>query len=270
LQGLLSTRWRASFCSMMLADMGTEVIRIDSRRQSGTRGLTHARFDVLARGRRSLVLDLKKPQGREAALKLIEQADALIEGFRPGVMERLGLSPDIWPAVARRRPRGQVVDAAMVDGSALLASMKFGMLADGSWSPERGANFLDGGAHFYDTYTCADGKFVAVASIEPQFYQLLCDRIGIYDPAFKAQYDKAQWPELKRRLAAIFALRTRTRMPARSPATLISRKVSSRCQISSMRSSASSSSRSGASAYPRPASDRAALSIAMSRALAHK
>jgi len=272
----------APFCSMMLADMGAEVIRIDSRKHGGAPGSTHARFNVLARGRRSLVLDLKKPQGREAALELIDQADALIEGFRPGVMERLGLSPEIcrernprlvfgrmtgWGQTgplsqaaghdlnyialsgalnaigrpgqppppplnligdfggggmllafgmvcalleAKTSGKGQVVDAAMVDGSALLASMMFGMLAGGDWSPARGANFLDGGAHFYDTYACADGKFVAVASIEPQFYQLLCERIGVIDDvAFKAQYDRAQWPELKRRVAAIFALRTR-------------------------------------------------------------
>jgi len=271
----------APFGSMMLADMGAEVIRIDAPKRAVPMSFSHPRFDVLARGRRSLVLDLKKPEGRDAVLKLVEQADALIEGFRPGVMERLGLSPETclarnprlvfgrmtgWgqsgplsqaaghdlnyialtgalnaigrpdqpPPVplnlvgdfggggmllafgivcamleAKGSGKGQVVDAAMVDGAAIFTAMFSGMLADGIWSPARGSNFLDGAAHFYDSYVCADGKFISVATVEPQFYRLLCERIGIDDPAFDAQYDQAQWPHLKPRMAAIFAQRTR-------------------------------------------------------------
>tara|TARA_R110001606_G_scaffold261206_3_gene409239 strand:- start:981 stop:2120 length:1140 start_codon:yes stop_codon:yes gene_type:complete len=266
------------FCAMMFADMGAEVIRID---RPGKADAQRARFDILGRGRRSLALDLKQPGGTDTVLALIEQADVLIEGFRPGVMEKLGLGPEV--CLARRkslvygrmtgwgqhgplshaaghdlnyialtgalhavgRPdsppppplnyvgdfgggammlafgilaavhesrasgRGQVVDAAMTDGAALLSAMMYGMKAAGQWSNQRGANLLDGGTHFYDTYACADGKYVALGPIEPQFYAELRRLCGLDDAAFDAQNDPAAWPDLKRRLAEVIATRTR-------------------------------------------------------------
>ncbi len=269
----------APFCAMMLADMGAEVIRID-RRGTGGKG-DDARFDVMARGRRSLGIDLKQPGGAETVLGLIARADVLIEGFRPGVMERLGLGPDVclarnpklvygrmtgWgqngplakaaghdinyialsgalhaigrpgepPVVplnyigdfgggamflafgvlcalleTKGSGRGQVVDAAMTDGAALLSAMMYGMKAAGELSNQRGENLLDGGAHFYDTYACADGKYVAIGSIEPQFYALLIKLCGIDDPAFQAQRDPHAWPLLKYRLADVFKTKNR-------------------------------------------------------------
>ena len=271
------------FCAMMLADMGAEVIRIDQKRKADerSRGAMEPRFDVLARGRKSLALDLKNPRAKDAALELIAQADALIEGFRPGVMERLGLGPDVclernprlvygrmtgWgqsgplaqaaghdlnyialsgmlqaigrpgepppPPLnlvgdfgggammlafgivcalleAKRSKRGQVVDAAMTDGSALLGALMYGMKAGQRWSVRRGANLLDGGAHFYDTYECADGKFVAIGSIEPQFYAELLKRASIVDEEFQRQMDPRQWPMLKQKLAAHIKTKTR-------------------------------------------------------------
>lgn len=272
------------FAAMMLADMGAEVIRIDRKPVAGAPNpfpMLNTRFDVMARGRRSLALNLKQPAARETVLKLIEQADILIEGFRPGVMERLGLGPDAcmarnarlvygritgWgqhgplaqaaghdlnyialtgmlaamgragevPPVplnlvgdfggggmmlafgvlcaaleAKTSGKGQVVDAAMTDGAALLGAMVYGFKAHGSWSPERGANLLDGGAPFYDSYACQDGKFITVGAIEPQFYALMLQLAGIDDPQFNAQMDRAQWPELKAKLAALFATRAR-------------------------------------------------------------
>jgi alpha-methylacyl-CoA racemase len=271
----------APFCAMMLADMGAEVIRIDRiAKAAGVLG-DESRFDVTARGRRSLGIDLKKPGAAETLLQLIDQADILVEGFRPGVMERLGLGPEVcqarnpklvygrmtgWgqhgplanaaghdinyialtgalhaigrpgepPVVplnyigdfgggammlafgvvcavleASRSGRGQVVDAAMTDGAALLSAMMYGMKAAGKWSNERGENLLDGGAHFYGTYACADGKYVAIGAIEPQFYAQLLALCGIGDPAFQAQRDVHSWPMLKYRLADVFKTKTR-------------------------------------------------------------
>jgi len=267
------------FCAMMLADMGAEVVRID--RPSKTPSRLEPRFDVLARGRQSIALDLKNPAAVEVALSLIGQADALVEGFRPGVMERLGLGPEPcllrnprlvygrmtgWGQTgplaqaaghdlnyialsgmlhaigrageppppplnligdfgggamllafgivcalleAKQSQRGQVVDAAMTDGSALLGSLMYGLKAAGRWSDARGANLLDGGAHFYDTYECADGKYVAIAAIEPQFYAELLKRTGIEDESFKRQMDPPHWPELKLKLAARIKTKTR-------------------------------------------------------------
>jgi len=264
---------------MMLADMGADVIRID-RRAPGLE-VVDARYDVMRRGRRSLVLDLKRPEGVEVALDLIEQADALMEGFRPGVMESLGLGPDIclernprlvygritgWgqdgplsraaghdinyislvgalhamgrpgqPPVpplnligdmggggmliafgivcglfeAQRSARGQVVDAAMVDGAAALMAFFYGFRASGLWKEERGVNLLDGGAHFYDAYETADGKWVSIGAIEPQFYALLIELAGLDASDFGDQMDPARWPELKEKLANV--IRTRTR-----------------------------------------------------------
>jgi alpha-methylacyl-CoA racemase len=270
------------FCAMMLADMGAEVIRIDKKvgAESKPRSLD-SKFDVLARGRRSLALDLKHPQAQQVVLQLIAQADALIEGFRPGVMERLGLGPDRclernprlvygrmtgWGQTgplahaaghdinyialsgmlhaigrandspppplnligdfgggammlafgivcalleAQRSKRGQVIDAAMTDGSALLGALIYGLKAGGRWSVVRGANLLDGGAHFYDTYECADGKFVAIGSIEPQFYAELLRLTGLEDEDFKSQMDSRTWPALKQKLAARIKTKTR-------------------------------------------------------------
>lgn len=266
------------FCSMMFADMGAEVIRID---RPGKGNPETARFDFLSRGRRSVAIDLKKSGASDTVLALIAQADVLIEGFRPGVMEKMGLGPE--PCLARQpklvygrmtgwgqsgplakaaghdinyiaisgalhaigRPdeppspplnyvgdfgggammlafgilaavfesrnsgQGQVVDAAMTDGAALLSAMMYGMKAAGQWTNQRGANFLDGGAHYYDTYACADGKFVAVGAIEPQFYAELLRLCEIDDPAFQAQNDPERWPDLKDRLAAVLKTRTR-------------------------------------------------------------
>jgi alpha-methylacyl-CoA racemase len=265
----------APFCGMLLSDLGADVVRID-RKESG-RG---APTDVLSRGRRSVALDLKMPGAVETCLKLMETADAVFEGFRPGVMERLGLGPDValtrnprlvygrmtgWgqegplsqaaghdvnyialsgalhgiggqdkptPPLnlvgdfgggalylafglmagiihARESGRGQVVDCAMTDGAASLMSMFYGFKAAGMWSDSRGANLLDGGAHFYDTYRCADGKWVSIGAIEPQFYALLLQKTGIDDPEFSRQMDRAAWPALREKLAAAIAGRTR-------------------------------------------------------------
>ncbi len=270
------------FAAMLFADMGAEVVRVE-RRGAGRRPLSLLNagpFDVLNRGRRALAVDLKRPAGMQVALRLLEQADALIEGFRPGVMERLGLGPDLclarnprlvygrmtgwgqsgplahaaghdlnyialsgalhaigspeqplpplnlvgdfgggalllaWGMLAalweaRTSGRGQVVDAAMSDGAALLMAMFYGFQSGGLWSNERGGNLLDGGAPFYATYACADGKFLAVGPIEPHFYRIFLERAGIDDPALAGQYDLSAWPAQRARLAAI--LRTRAR-----------------------------------------------------------
>ena len=270
------------FCGMMLADHGAEVIRID--RASGGRGGTQpvSTKDVLARGRRSIALNLKSEEGIALARKLCAGADGLIEGFRPGVMERLGLGPDVlladnpklvygrmtgWGQTGPYAPyaghdinyialagalahfgragekptppinmvgdfggggmmlafgmvsallsvarggEGQVIDAAMTDGTAVLMGMIHGMANQGLWREELGANMLDTGAHFYDVYETADGKFVSIGSIEPQFYAELRARVGLADdPAFDAQMNPAAWPELKEKLAAIFRRKTR-------------------------------------------------------------
>lgn len=267
------------FAAMMLADMGAEVIRIDRKALPGAENpfpMLGTKFDVMARGRRSLALDLKQPEARQLVLDLVEQADVLIEGFRPGVMERLGLGPepcqvrnpslvygritgwgqtgplakaaghdlnylalsgmlqamgraDTPPAPplnlvgdfgggammlafgvlcavleARGSGKGQVIDASMVEGSALLGAMIYGFRAFGAWGDQRGSNLLDGGAHFYDTYACSDGKFISIGAIEPQFYALLLRLCEITDPAFDAQMEVAQWPVLKQKIAVIF------------------------------------------------------------------
>jgi alpha-methylacyl-CoA racemase len=262
---------------MMLSDMGASVIRIERINAANLRG----KFDVLRRGRTIVNLDLKQPGDVAVAFKLIDRADALIEGFRPGVMEKLGLGPDVclernprlvygrmtgWgqsgplaqaaghdinyialsgvlhaigerdgapvPPLnlvgdfggggmmlafgvvcglleAQRSGQGQVIDAAMTDGAATLMAAIYGLKAMGIWSNERGANLLDGGAHFYGTYECADGKYIAVGSIEPQFYQLLLEQTGLPDEQPQAHSNKPRWPELKMRLAEIFKSKTR-------------------------------------------------------------
>lgn len=270
----------APFCCMLLADHGADVLRITRPTAPGVEAKVNP-ADVLARGRRTIPLDLREASGRDAALELIARADVVVEGFRPGVMERLGLGPDVClarnPRVvygrmtgwgqygplaqaaghdinyiaisgalhaigrageapvpplnmvgdfggggmmlafglmaalyeARQSGRGQVIDAAMTDGSALLSAMQYGMKAGGRWNNQRGENLLDGGAPFYDTYACADGKYVAVGAIEPQFYAALRERCGIEDPLFDGQMETARWPLLKLRLADIFRTRTR-------------------------------------------------------------
>jgi alpha-methylacyl-CoA racemase len=266
------------FCAMMLADQGADVLRIDRKSAAG-RG---SKYDVLNRGRRSVAVDLKKPEGVAAVLDLVASADALIEGFRPGVMERLGLGPEVchernprlvfgrmtgWgqegtvahaaghdinyislsgvlhaigdkgqgpvPPLnlvgdfggggmmlaygvvcalleAQKSGRGQVVDAAMTDGSALLMAAIFGMKARGMWSNERGSNLLDGGAHFYGTYRCKDGKWISLGSIEPQFYALLLEKTGLdEDEEFGHQMSAEHWPALRSKLVERIATRTR-------------------------------------------------------------
>jgi alpha-methylacyl-CoA racemase len=269
------------FCAMMLADMGADVIRVD--RSQNVRGGDPATppADVLMRGRRSIGVDLKHPDGVEAVLSLIEGADGLIEGFRPGVMERLGLGPDValernpklvygrmtgWgqegpyaptaghdinyialggaldaigrrggppqPPLnlvgdfggggmllafgiacgiisARQTGKGQVVDAAMVDGAAILMTMFHAFTAMGIWEDERGTNLLDTGAHFYDVYETADGKYVSIGSIEPQFYAELLRLTGLDQEELPFQMDRTQWPALKDKVAAVFRTKTR-------------------------------------------------------------
>lgn len=263
------------FCGMMLADHGAEVIRID---RPGARSLPS---DALARSRRSIALDMKSSAGVRIARDLCRSADGIIEGFRPGVMERLGLGPDVllgdhpalvygrmtgwgqtgpWAHAAghdinyialsgvlhtvggadgkpvppvnyvgdfgggammlafgmvaallavKNGAPGQVIDAAMTDGSALLAAMTYSFKNAGMWRDETAANLLDGGAHFYDSYRCADGRFLAIGAIEPQFYALLRTHAGLDDAAFDAQHDRSQWPALKARLAEVIAGKTR-------------------------------------------------------------
>jgi alpha-methylacyl-CoA racemase len=272
------------FAAMMLADMGADVIRIDRKPDPNAPNpypMLGTKFDVMARGRRSLALDLKDPRARQLLLDLVAKADVLVEGFRPGVLERLGLGPDPcldrnprlvygrvtgWgqsgplsqaaghdlnyvalsgmlhamgrvgspPAPplnlvgdfgggammlafgvvcaafeAKQSGKGQVVDAAMTDGAALLGAMMYGLRAFGSWSDSREANLLDGGAPFYDCYACLDGKFISIGAIEPQFYAQLLQLAGVEDPQFRKQWRQADWPELKRKFAGLFASRTR-------------------------------------------------------------
>jgi len=269
------------FAAMMLSDMGAEVIRVD--RAQSVRGGDPDRppMDVLNRGRRSIGVDLKHPDGVQTVLRLVERADALIEGFRPGVAERLGIGPEDCmarnPALvygrmtgwgqdgpyaptaghdinyialagaldpigragaapvpplnlvgdfggggmllafgvvcallsARSSGEGQVVDAAMVDGAAVLMALFHGLSAMGLWSEERGTNLLDTGAHFYDVYECADGKYVSIGSIEPQFYAELLRLTGLADAELPHQMDRSQWPAMKERLAEVFRAKTR-------------------------------------------------------------
>lgn len=265
------------FCGMLLADMGADIIRIDRPQPARERD----RFDVLSRGKKSATLDLKKQEAVDSVLRLIEKADMLIEGFRPGVMERLGLGPDVvlernprivygrmtgWgqygpmsqaaghdlnyialagalgamgragepPAPplnlvgdfgggalylalglcaafieASRSGRGQVVDAAMADGTASMMTPFFAQRAAGAWSNRAGENILDGGAHFYDTYETKDGKFVSLGSIEPQFYNLLREKAGLIDDEFDHQMDRSKWPSLKAKLKTVMRQKTR-------------------------------------------------------------
>ena len=263
------------FCGMMLSDMGAEVIRVDRITPN-----PRPPRDVMQRNRKSVAIDLKNPQGAELVLKMCESADALFEGFRPGVTERLGVGPEDcfarnekivygrmtgWGQAgplahaaghdinyiglagalhaigepggkpvpplnligdfggggmllafglvcgmleAQKSGKGQVVDAAMVDGAASLMAAFFGMRGTG-FLPERGSNMLDGGAHFYGTYETSDGKYICVGSIEPQFYELLVKHSGVNTQELEAQMDRGSWAEKREILARIFSTRTR-------------------------------------------------------------
>jgi alpha-methylacyl-CoA racemase len=269
------------FACMLLADMGAEVIRVE--RTSGGMSAGGNSADVLSRGRRSIAIDLKSPAGVATVLKLLATADALVEGFRPGVMEKLGLGPDVclqhnprlvygrmtgWgqygplahaaghdinyialtgalDAIGRsdggpvpplnlvgdfaggsmfllagllaalletgRSGKGQVLDVAITDGVISLMACMQGFKGMGIWNGPRQGNILDGGAHYYDTYQCADGLWISVGSIEPNFYALLADKLGIdLDVGdVSVQFDASRWPKLKQKVAAAFARKTR-------------------------------------------------------------
>lgn len=260
--------------AMVLADLGADVVRVQRADHSGA-------VDQLLRGRRRVAADLKDPADHAAVTRLLEHADVLLEGFRPGVAERLGLGPEAclernprliygrmtgWgqtgPLAARaghdinylaltgvlhalgpgdappppplnlvgdfgggsmflvagvlaalyaraRSGRGQVVDAAMVDGIGILAQMTWAFRGMGIWNDERHSNVLDGAAPFYTTYTCADGRYVAVGAIEPQFYARLLNGLGLADADLPAQLDRAGWPVVRARMAGVFASRPR-------------------------------------------------------------
>lgn len=271
----------APFAAMMLADMGAEVIRVHAKGQRPDIPFLNTRFDVLARNRRSLALDLKVDGAVEILLDLIGKSDGVIEGFRPGVMERLGIGPDIslqknprlvygrmtgWgqsgplastaghdlnyialtgalhamgpadtpPPVplnligdfggggmlmafgmacgilhAKISGRGQVVDAAMIDGASLLASMFWGFRAGNYWSDQRETNLLDGGAYFYTTYKCADEKYLAVAAVEPKFHAQLIEKLELDPAIFTHVKNPAMWPQLRSLLADTFRTKPR-------------------------------------------------------------
>ena len=266
--------------AMMLGDMGADVIRID-RPAPESDAAVAARYLVHDRSRRSIVVDLHKPAGVRVALRLVASAHALIDPFRPGVAERLGVGPDACLAAnrrlvyaritgwgqdgplagaaghdinyvaltgvlhamgragepplpplnlvgdyggggmllafgivcglleAQRTGQGQVVDAAMVDGAALLFGFIFGRHGAGLWADRRGVNLLDSGAPFYDVYETSDGQYVSIGAIEPQFYALLLERLGIAGEELPPQVDQSRWPEVKRRLSEIFKTKTR-------------------------------------------------------------
>ena len=267
----------APFCGMILADMGAEVISVERITAAG-RGSS---ADIASRGKKSIAVDIRKPEGQEIIKKLVESADVLIEGFRPGVMEKNNLGPDelhkinsklifgrmtgwgqsgplanaaghdinyislsgVLGAIGKKNSppppplnligdfggggmllalgicaalntvnkegKGQVIDAAMTEGSALLMSMMYGMLNSGIWTDSRDSNLLDGAAHFYGCYECKDGKFVSIGSIEPQFYSLLREKMNIDEDIFDNQMDKNSWPVLRENLETRFKEKTR-------------------------------------------------------------
>src|SRR5665647_2970771 len=219
------------FAGMMLADLGATVTRVDRLSGGGLMTLLSAgRADVVSRGRRSIAVDLKSAKGVELVLRLVDSADVLIEGYRPGAIGRRGETPvpplnlvgdyggggmllacGVLAALlsVARTGEGQVVDAAMVDGSAVLMAQFYGMSALGRWTGERGTNLLDTGAPFYDVYPSADGGYLSVGPIEPAFFAILLERLGIDDIEAGSQYDPRSWPALRLRLAGEFASRTR-------------------------------------------------------------
>jgi alpha-methylacyl-CoA racemase len=272
----------APFAAMLLADMGVEVIRVD-RREAADLGVPgrEPKLDVLGRGRRSIAVDVKAEAGREVVKRLAARADAIVEGFRPGVMERLGLGPDVLFALnpklvfgrmtgfgqdgplaqaaghdidyialagalhaigrkgeaplpplnlvgdfggggmflafgvvcalleAQKSGKGQVVDAAMVDGAATLMALMYGLFSQGTWKDERGVNILDTGAPWYDTYRTKDGRWLAVGAIERRFYEEFVERLGLKLGDLPKQHDRAGWPDLRRRFADAIATKTR-------------------------------------------------------------
>ena len=267
----------APFCGMILADMGAEVISVERITAAG-RGSS---ADIASRGKKSIAVDIRKSEGQDIIKKLVESADVLIEGFRPGVMEKNNLGPDellkinpklifgrmtgwgqngplanaaghdinyialsgVLGAIGKKdtppppplnligdfggggmllalgvcaalntvnkEGKGQVIDAAMTEGSALLMSMMYGMLNSGIWTDSRDSNLLDGAAHFYGCYECKDGKFVSIGSIEPQFYSLLREKMNIDEDIFDNQMDKNSWPTLRENLENRFKEKTR-------------------------------------------------------------
>jgi len=270
------------FAGMLLSDMGADIVRVDRAQQVTPAAFDRPNLEPLYRGRRSIGVDLKQPDGVETVLRLVEQADALIEGYRPGVTERLGLGPDeclarnprlvygrmtgwgqdgpmaqasghdinyiaLAGALAhfghagdrptppinlvgdfggggmfmaygivcalletQRSGKGQVIDVAMVDGAAVLMTMMWGFRQIGFWNEEqRGVNVLDTGAPFYDTYETADGKFIALGSLEPQFYAELVRKLGIADEGLPAQMDRTGWDTLRARFTELFKTKTR-------------------------------------------------------------
>ncbi len=269
------------FAGMLLSDMGADIVRIDRAGQVNPASFDKPNLEPMYRGRRSIGVDLKNPEGVELVLTLVEKADALVEGYRPGVTERLGLGPDVclarnpklvygrmtgWgqdgpmaqaaghdinyialagalahfgraggkptPPInlvgdfggggmfmafgivcgileAHRSGKGQVLDVAMVDGSAILMTMMWGLKQIGFWDEALGANVLDTGAPFYDTYETADGKFVSLGSLEPQFYAELVRRLGLADEGLPAQMDRAGWDTLRDRFTELFKTKTR-------------------------------------------------------------
>jgi alpha-methylacyl-CoA racemase len=271
----------APFCGMLLADLGADVVLVD--RKGGSLPFdAQPKYDITRRGKRSLAVDLKQPGAADVVLRLIESADGLIEGFRPGVAERLGLGPEVclernprlvygrltgWgqsgplaqsaghdinyvalsgllyhgghrgsppsipPTVvgdvgggamfmalglvsailrARETGQGQVIDGAITDGCAVMSSLIQGLRAQRLWADRRQANVLDGGAHWYDCYECADGEWISVGALEPQFYRLLLEKCGLSGEGLEdAQFDFANWPRLKERLAGVFRGKTR-------------------------------------------------------------
>ena len=276
----------APFAGMMLADAGADIVRIDRFERATYPPHQDAHVDLMNRGRRSVAVDLKHPDGVALVLRLVESADGLMEGFRPGVVERLGFGPDVCLArnpklvfgrmtgwgqdgpmalaaghdidyialagalepvgragqpplpplnlvgdfggggmllafgmlaaiiSARETGKGQVVDAAMVDGAASLMTMTFTMRASGMWPGPRGTNLLDTGAHFYEVYETSDGGFIGVGAIEPQFYAALIRLLGLEDEELPPQMDRDAWPAMKVRFAQLFATKTRAEWEA--------------------------------------------------------
>jgi alpha-methylacyl-CoA racemase len=265
----------APFCGMLMADLGADVVRIDRK------GTQPGADFIMGRGKRSIAIDLKHRDGAEAALSILSKADAVIEGFRPGVMERLGLGPDValkrnpklvygrmtgwgqtgpWSSMAghdidyialtgalyamgrrgettppplnlvgdygggalylafgllagiieaKSSGKGQVVDCAMVDGAASLMTMFYAMRSAGVWNDNRDDNLLDGGAHFYDTYECADGKLLAIGAIEPQFHEVLTKGLGLGESDFPKRMDRKAWPDYSRKIAGVVKTKSR-------------------------------------------------------------
>jgi alpha-methylacyl-CoA racemase len=279
------------FGAMVLADLGADVLRVERASAVPSARPNGRSWDLLQRGKRSIGVDLKHPDGVELVLALVEQADALVEGFRPGVTERLGLGPDaclhrnprlvygrmtgwgqdgpladraghdidyisiggalepigragerpvpplnlvgdfggggmllalgvmaaLWSA--RSTGQGDVIDVAMVDGSALLMTMTWAFRALGVWRDERGTNLLDTGAPFYDTYECADGKMIAVGALEPQFYAQLLEVMDLPAGEEPPQMDRSRWPETKERYAGVFRTKSRDEWAALADGT---------------------------------------------------